>query len=265
MQDELDFAVQFAHDAGQYMVRVQRLVATTHKPDKTPVTDADKEINKAFIAAVRARFGANTSVAGEEASALTRDMRVLWVVDPIDGTGEYIDLELAHSERTSCIGIALFKNGVLVLSVVYNPFRDEMFVASLEYKRPSLNGEVFDLRSKVRDWGFKQHIPYDFCHWDGAKIDPRFLEQVLDTPPRNKYSAISQACDVARGDSYFAIFPGSSIHDIAPGALIVAQAGGVVSDTYGQPLKWDDLSRGAVYAANAHIHTGVIHYLSAKR
>lgn len=102
-----------------------------------------------------------------------------------------------------------------------------------------------------------QGVAYDYCYWDDAAIDARFLEAVIGVPPLGSYSAINQACDVARGKSAFAVFPGDTIHDIAPGALLVDLAGGAVS------VRWDNLSAGAVYAVNPRVLASVITYLTA--
>jgi myo-inositol-1(or 4)-monophosphatase len=187
---------------------------------------------------------------------------VVWVIDPVDGTGEYIDAQLADSDRTSCVGIAMFKGGVLRLSVVHNPFRNELFVADRALGTASLNGERLDL-TRLAHEELGRGAAYDYCYWDGAPIDARFFEAVIGVSPLGSYSAINQACDVARGKSAFAIFPGNTIHDIAPGALLVELAGGVVSDTRGMPLQWDNLGAGAVYAVNPNILASVIRFLTA--
>lgn len=257
---ELDFAVHFARTAGAYM-RVERTnVITSHKLDRTVVTDIDECINRDFIETVKERFGRNISVVGEETSARTQGSTV-WVIDPIDGTGEYIT-SLANNKRTSCIGIAMLKNGELRLSVVYNPFRNELFVAARHLGGTFLNNRRLRLDgTKMGTQELTTGTPYDYCHWQGCLVDARFFKKVLGTPPLNSYSAINQACDVARGRSAFAVFPGDTIHDIAPSALQVELAGGVVTDVHGRSLQWHNL-HGVVYAANPRVHASVIQHLN---
>jgi myo-inositol-1(or 4)-monophosphatase len=166
-------------------------------------------------------------------------------MDPIDGTGEYVKLTIPSYELTCCIGISLFVDGVLTLSVVYNPFRGEMFTATHD-RRALCNDNPLACSSQQLKLG----VPYDYSYWDGAAFDARKLDQWLGAP-LGVYSAIYQACMVASGRSAFAFFPGNTIHDIAPGALLVARAGGRVTDMYGNPLQWDNLTRGVVYAGRA--------------
>lgn len=233
------------------------------KLDRTDVTDIDTFINIEFIKAVKARSGERASVMGEEESDQVEGSSELWIIDPIDGTGEYIDDTLDDSERTSCVGVALFREGRLQLSVVHNPFRNELFVADHELGA-FLNGEPLDLRqTEASQLTFGPDIPYDYAHWEDAPTDARFFEEIIGRPPINNYSAIYQACDVARGRSAFAVFPGNTIHDIAPSALIVELAGGEVSGVHG-PLDWQDLN-GVVYAVNRQIHTRVVQELYARR
>lgn len=259
---ELDFAVQFAQRAGRYMREAHGRAVVSRKLDRTVVTDVDVDINNLFIEEVRDIFGSKTSVAGEEVSARSHGNVIgkLWVIDPVDGTGEYVDSSIPNAERTSCVGIAMLEEGDLQLSVVYNPFRNELFVAQ-RTGGTTLNGRRLDVSmTAVSSSRFERGLPYDYCQWDGGQVDARFLEKLLGEP-LGSYSAINQACDVARGRSAFAVFPGDTIHDIAPAAMQVLGARAVVSDIHGERLQWNNL-RGAVYAANPGIHAEVIRHLA---
>jgi myo-inositol-1(or 4)-monophosphatase len=222
-------------------MRDMRLGANvTLKLDRTAVTNADTHINQLFIQAVRRR-NRRDSVVGEEISA-RRGRRRVWALDPIDGTDEYADPSVPDPQRTSCVGIALIEDGVLVLSVVYNPFRNELFVA--ERNRPTLlNGRVIQVSLS----GFWRGMSYDYCHWDGAPFDARGLKSLLGQP-LNVYSAIYQACMVAKGHSEFAVFPGNTLPDIAPATLLVVGAGGRVTDLSGRPINWSNPTSGVLYS-----------------
>ncbi|HEU5121399.1 MAG TPA: inositol monophosphatase family protein [Candidatus Saccharimonadales bacterium] len=205
-QIELEFAMEFAISAGAYMLARREDAISSEKLDRTVVTDVDKAINSWFIEAIKHRFGEQVSVIGEEASARIMNSTTTWVIDPVDGTGEYIDTRVVDSQRTSCVGIAMVAENILHLSVVFNPFRHELFVASRSLGGTFLNGtrltpedNQFAQQSGIQD------IAYDYCYWDGARIDARILEAITGRLPLGSYSAINQACDVARGKSAFAI------------------------------------------------------------
>jgi myo-inositol-1(or 4)-monophosphatase len=240
------FATGFATQAGRFIreMRTDHL-RTRIKLDRTVVTDADERVNRWFIEAVRRRSVGQDAVLGEEMSAGQITQSRVWTIDPVDGTGEYVDLTIPYYKLTCCIGISLLVGGVPTLAVVYNPFRGELFTAM--HDSPALcNGYPLVCSSRKLARG----VPYDYSYWDGAAFDARKLDQWLGAP-LGVYSAIYQACMVASGRSALAFFPGSTIHDVAPGALLVARAGGQVTDVHGNPLQWDSLTRGVVYASKA--------------
>lgn len=247
---DLEFAESFVRYAGNEMVRLRTKTSRKKKLDRTDVTGVDTDLNDELIERVRRREGQRASVRGEERSSIIRGVRRVWVVDPVDGTGEYVNDSVPDDERTTCVGLALFVNGKPTLSMVYNPFRKELFVAG---RRTRLNDRVIACSATP----LRKGSPYDYCHWDDARFDVRKLEETRLGKPRGVYSAIYQACEVADGRSAFAVFPGDTIHDIAPAALLVVRAGGVVTDLGGRPLVWHDLSRGVLYASKAAHETAL--------
>jgi fructose-1,6-bisphosphatase/inositol monophosphatase family enzyme len=269
--EELRFMGDYAVRAGDAAAAMRRQARATKKLDRTDVTDWDQKIERDFREEIQARSEGQDSVIGEEEeSGPLTGIGTEWIIDPIDGTGEYVrdnkenGEPIEDSERTTCVGIAQFKDGVLMRSVVYNPFKRELFVADRELGGAFLNGERLDLRqTEAGRTSFGPGIPYDYAHWDGAPTDARFFEEMIGGPPIESYSAINQACDVARGKSAFDVFPGNTIHDIAPSALMVELAGGEVSGVDGQPLDWQNLN-GAVYAVNPQVHARVVQELQTR-
>lgn len=259
----LQFALSYAVSAGYYIKDRRNNLIKTKKLDRTDVTDVDIEINEDFEQKVAVLSEGRASVTGEESSHEVAGSEEEWIIDPVDGTGEYIDDTLSDQERTSCVAVALFKNGEPQLSVVYNPFRDELFYADKDLGGAFLNGERLDLSQAEDQYlALSPGVPYDFCHWDDAATDARFFEDMLGRPPLGSYSAIYQACAVAKGESAFAVFPGNTVHDIAPADLLVRLAGGVSTRVDGKPHDRNNLN-GAVYSSNSSLHSEVVRALSA--
>lgn len=165
----------------------------------------------------------NCSFIGEESSNSDYEKPYLWVVDPIDGTANFIrDLGF------SAISVGLVKDGRVVLGVVYNPYRDEMFYAEAG-KGAYLNGR----KISVSERDFEHSI---FCTamslYDKAFAKPCFniIEKVYaecDDIRRMGSAAlelVSLAC--GRVDIYFEIrvFP----WDFAASEIIIREAGGYV-------------------------------------
>ena len=262
MERELAFAIQFATLAGRHMLSARLRALESQKLDRTVVTNIDREINEWFIRDVRETFGRQSVVIGEEASAGQFGSGRVWVIDPIDGTGEYVDRTVADKDRTTCVGIALLEAGIVQLSVVCNPWRGDIWVANRATGKAMRNQRVLTLQPKQSS-ELSPFMPYDFCYWDGAVPDARVLERSMLQPPLGYYSAISQACAVAKGESAFAVFPGDTLHDIAPGALLVELAGGVVADGKGRQRRdLYDLSGATIYAVNRQVCESVAQILS---
>ncbi len=244
MPTDLEFAVSFAEAAGRRMVNMRSGVGRSKKLDRTDVSDADTDINRRFIVAVRQRSGGKDSVRGEEQSDDRRSERI-WIIDPIDGTTDYLDDSIPSHLHTCCVGIALMVRGVLVLSVVFNPFRREMFIAQAG-TQTTLNGRP--IRCSVQPVG--RGVAYDYAHWSAARHNLPLLERAFGKP-LGVYSAIYQACMVATGRSAFAAFAGDTIHDIGPAALLVKQANGVVTDFGGRPVNFLAPVPGVLYASRS--------------
>lgn len=271
--EPLLFAAGFVTTTGKYAASARLQALASHKLDRTVVTDVDRLLNRQFIEAVSERSDGRDAVIGEEESAVPADCAGLsagelivsghrvWVIDPVDGTGEYVDATLPDGQRTACVAVAMFEGGRLQLAAVVNPFTGELFAGERAMSAAYCNRTLLDVRRNgAAAIPFTTDQPYDYCEWDGAPIDGRRLERWMGHAPIGSYSAINQALDVARGRSAFAVFPGSTVHDIAPGALLVELAGGVVSDLQGRPLDWSNLA-GAVYAATPAIRDAVVRQL----
>lgn len=259
----------FALEAGFYLAGKRTSATTHHKPDGTVVSDVEEHINHMFIQSVRWWTNDQATVKGEEESFIVPDSEEIWTVDPGDGSGEYVrdtkedGSPLPDDERTTCFGAAVIRCNELQLSVINNPFRGELLFTQSGFA-PRMNGEYVTplAHTKIGSAEFNSELPYDYVHWDGAPVDTRVLESTMIQAPLGSYSAIYQTFMVATGKSAFSVFPGDTIHDIAPGAFAVEAAGGVVSDVYGEPLDWNDL-RGAVFAASPRIHEAVIRQLAS--
>lgn len=242
--NDLEFAVNFAEKSGEKLVRLRRSTTRSKKIDRTDVTGVDISVNDDLILDVGRREGPDTSVLGEERSHNGCGRRV-WVIDPVDGTGEYVDDSVQDEHRTTCVGIGLLVDWRPVLSVAYNPFRREMFTAT-RTGPTLLNGRTVQCSGLRPGTG----VPYDYAHWNSAAHDLPRLEDTLGKR-LGSYSAIYQACMVASGRSTFAAFAGDTLHDVAPAVLLVRGAGGVVTDFQGRELTWQSLAPGVLYASRA--------------
>ena len=216
------------------------------------VTQVDVDIERWFRATIAERFPDHRVLAeelGTEAEAPPAIGRTdyCWVFDPIDGT-----INFTHGLPIFCASLALEIDGVPSVAAIYDPMREELFTAELG-GGARLNGaplrvsEADNLVDAMLCTGF----PYD-VHETVDDVVALFGAFVAESRAvRRLGSAAIDLCYVAAGR--FDGFWEERLHpwDIAAGALLVTEAGGVVSGLGGEPF----VSRhGSIVASNGRIH-----------
>jgi inositol-phosphate phosphatase/L-galactose 1-phosphate phosphatase/histidinol-phosphatase len=120
---DIELAERLADAAGAVARRYFRQpIAVDTKPDRTPVTVADREAEAAMRALIAARFPAD-GILGEEHGAVRADAARVWVLDPIDGTKSFI----AGIPLFGTL-VALVENGVPVLGIIEQPISRERWL-----------------------------------------------------------------------------------------------------------------------------------------
>lgn len=247
----IDVAVEAARRAGTIIKDgLARTLDVSFKGEKQndPVTDVDKASEAAIAQTIRAHFPTHR-ILSEEGATGGDDPRWRWIVDPLDGTINY-----AHRLPFSCVSIAVECDGEVVAGVVYNPLADELFCAE-RGKGATLDGQPMHV--STTDELRRALITSAGGAWDaggrrferGRALGPH--TQAL----RDLGSAALELCYVAAGriDG----MGGSSLNawDVAAGALIVREAGGQVTDPYGDPFKVEGKH---LVVSNGHLHGAIL-------
>ncbi len=232
--DLLEQVIPLAREAGKLIMAIYAEdFAVTHKADASPVTQADAVAEAAIVQGLRALapmlpIVAEEAVsAGEKVSAGER----FWLVDPLDGTKEFIS---RNGEFT--VNIALIEQGEPVLGVVYAPALDRLYAGArgLGAFRIGAGGlrEAIACRPPGAD-GLV--VVASRSHGDEAALEA-FLAG-------RKVARVAQAgsslklCLLAEGEAD--VYPrlGRTMEwDIAAGHAVLAAAGGRVCDLQGRPL-----------------------------
>ncbi len=220
------------------------------------VTDIDLRCEEKIIAHLKQHFPDHEYFA-EESGKSRQPSPYRWLIDPLDGTTNY-----AHGYPAFCTSIALEKDGLIELGVVYDPVRKELFSA-LRGEGAFLNGEsigpsgIEDLDRALLVTGF----PYDI-RTSEKNIDQfcRFLLRAQAV--RRDGSAALDLCYTAMGrfDGYweFSLAP----WDLAAGSLIVTEAGGHVTSPTGQAFS---LYQGEILASNGPLHSALLRVLRQRK
>lgn len=246
----LQFAKEIANEAGQIMKKYfSRSDISSYKGDKTIVTLADKEINSYLIKRVKETYP-NHSVDGEEEQFGTS--KYIWVCDPVDGTAMY-----ARSIPVAVFSLALVIDGVSTVGVIYDPFTDNLYSA-IKNQGAYQNGK----RIKVNNYDLEDIK--SVSHFDMYPQAEYNLYPILEEYKKKTYfvsiGSIVRACTcVASGEFTLAIFPGTNHKycDIAAAKVIVEEAGGKVTNLFGDEQRYDENIKGAIIS-NSKVHNEVI-------
>ncbi|MDD3249058.1 MAG: inositol monophosphatase family protein [Smithellaceae bacterium] len=247
MKELSDFTRYLARKAGKLLAeKFSRHNPVYYKGAIDLVTEADRMSEELILSEIGRRYPGH-GVLSEESKERDGRSAMRWIVDPLDGTTNY-----AHGFPFFCVSIALEKDGDIVLGVVYDPIRDDLFEASLA-GGSYLNGtklcvsSVDDLSRGLLATGF----PYDVRESRDNNLD-FFAAMIMKAQAIRRPGAA--ALDLAylaagRLDGFWELK--LKPWDTAAGCLLVTEAGGVLSDLKGE--KWSMFSPGLV-AGNGRIH-----------
>jgi myo-inositol-1(or 4)-monophosphatase len=233
----LELGVSAAKAAGEFLLasRPANLVVATKSTPTDVVTQMDTGAERLIAARIRAARP-HDAILGEEGGAggAAADSRVRWIVDPIDGTVNYL-----YALPQWAVSIAAEVDGVVEVGVVFDPSKGEMFTA-VRGGGAWLNGDAIgvsactELSQALVGTGFG----YDAARrLRQAEVLTGVLPLVRDI--RRLGAASLDLCSVAcaRLDGYFE--RGLHLWDHAAAALVVAEAGGVVAGLDGSPPSGD--------------------------
>jgi len=193
-------------------------------------------------------------------NALTQS-GICWVVDPIDGTANFVD-----SIPLSTISIAAVDQGETLIGVVYDPFRDELFSAVKDQGATLINSSSEKKRIVVS----AAKTLEDAIVYAGAPPTLKALQPSLRgynavAPKARTMRLLGSAAlmlayvAAGRGAAYFEA--DLAAWDTAAGSLLIAEAGGKVTDADGQLYR--PASTRQIVATNGHIHDQLLSTLEA--
>ncbi len=257
LREELNFAKSVALEAGSILRKYFGRSNRVHfKGTIDIVTDADISSEEFITRKIKKKFPED-SILCEEGSNIEKRGERKWIVDPLDGTTNF-----AHNYPFFAVSIALEEKGKIVLGVVYDPLRRELFSAiagcgaRLNGRRINVS-KINALKYSLLSTGF----PYDVATSPENNLDHwcNFIKRAQAI--RRDGSAALNICYVACGrfDGFWEMK--LKPWDLAAGSLIVKEAGGRVTDFDGK--RFDHYS-GRIVASNGRIHKEMLEVLMKK-
>ncbi|XP_059900900.1 inositol monophosphatase 1-like [Gadus macrocephalus] len=253
-KESFDHAVAVARKAG-VVIRdaLQNEVKVMTKSSSVDlVTQTDQRVEKIIISSVKEKFPTHSFIGEESVAAghpciLTDDPT--WIIDPVDGTTNFV-----HGFPFVAVSIGFAVNKELEFGVVYSCIEDKMYTGR-KGKGAFCDGEKLEV-SDVKDIRKSMIISELGSNRDEETVSKIFstMKKVLCIPVhglRGSGTAATNMCLVASGavEAFFEI--GIHCWDVAAGAVIVTEAGGLLLDVDGGP--WDLMSRRMMSANNKTI------------
>ena len=247
---DVDVAIAAAIAAGRAAMRVfGGDMEVRHKGPDQPLTPSDLEadhILRERLLAARPDYGWLSEETADSTERLSK--RRVWVVDPLDGTKEFIQ----HIPEF-CVCIALVQDGAPVVAVEYNPAAGRLY-AAVRGGGTTMNGE------RVR-------VSRTASVADAVVMASRSEDKRGEWDPFKPHCKVTLTGSVAfklaelargQGDATFTLTPKNE-WDICAGTLLVQEAGGTVTGLEGEPLVFNQPSplRPGMIASNGVLHEGL--------
>jgi myo-inositol-1(or 4)-monophosphatase len=255
--DDLEVAARAARAGGQVArAHLGNPLSYSWKGHRELVAGASLRVQDAIFAAIREQRP-HDALLGEEGDAdepLPLAAERLWIVDPIDGS-----LNFFQGLPLFCVSVGLRDHGSYRVGVVYDPCRDELFQAGLG-SGARVNGRPIyvEQTGEGPDAYERSLIGTD---WPGSierRAQAFALASVLATEVVSLTALGSPAlglCYVAAGRLHAYCHVDLKLWDVAAAAVIVQEAGGVLTDLRGGAWQYSD---GGILASNGVIHGSVL-------
>lgn len=244
----LEVGSQTAEEAGALLLdQIGGERQLTYKQGSTNiVTDVDILVEKKVIALLQSEYPDFNILSEEDTVTTNNDSEFTWVIDPLDGTNNYI-----NGIPFYCVSIALTNREETLLGLVYDPWKKELFAAE-KGAGARLNGRPISVSKRKSLEGAFIGCDLGYDAEAGAKI----LEIIKGSWPqtcgiRVMGSSVLGQAYVACGRLGLYVHPHLYPWDVASGILLVREAGGKVTDWQGKP---STIHSSQILAGNGTLH-----------
>ncbi|HEY2384682.1 MAG TPA: 3'(2'),5'-bisphosphate nucleotidase CysQ [Terriglobia bacterium] len=264
MQKELETAKELALSAGAILMGYfEKSVSVDWKAPGDPVTAADRDANDLIVAELKRQFPGHGILSEEEEDDLSRlDRTFVWMVDPMDGTREFID----HREDFA-VQIGLVTGGIPILGVVYQPAKDKLYYASAGMGAfLETGGTTTRLQVSAEQTAAMMTAAVSRSHRSSRVT--AILDQLRIKESIAMGSVGLKVGIVCEGRAHLYIHPGgrTKLWDTCAPEAILREAGGRMTDASNNPLRYDTpeyRNLNGLVATNSVIHDRVVQVTQA--
>ncbi len=218
-------------------------------------TDADIAIENFVCEQIKNTYG-NHSIYAEELGMQKKDSDFCWIIDPLDGTKEF-----ARNLPYYGINLALEYKKELIVGIFYHPETNRFFSAAKGHGAARNKKEISVSKNlELTNSYLYSCIPHRNFTFQQINKFSNMLQKLISKSYRTRGTpwVVEAFCNIASGsyDGLVSITTsefGPKWYDIAPGILILEEAGGRVTDFFGKPLNKNNLESGIV-ASNNLLH-----------
>ncbi len=249
----LAIAIEAAKEAGKFLKYSVGRVKNIEKKlgeERNLVSEIDKGSEERIIGIIRRHYP-HHAILAEESGASTASSDYKWVIDPLDGTTNFL-----HGVPIFCVTIAVEYKGEIVAGVVYDPNLDELFTAE-KGSGAYLNGKRLSVSttSRLIESLLVTGFPYDIAqnpenaigHFVNFLVEARGIRRLGSAALDLSYVA------AGRFDGFWEV--NLNPWDMAAGMLFVREAGGRVTDFAGEE---SSIYKKQVLASNGRIHEAMV-------
>jgi 3'(2'), 5'-bisphosphate nucleotidase len=265
---EIEVATELARAAGAVLLRhyyspflVEQKVNALEELEE--VTAADRESNELIVTRLRKEFPDDGILAEESTDnddRLKKDR--VWLIDPMDGTKNFI-----KRDGDFAVQIGLAVGGETVAGVVYQPTRDLLYRAArgggswMEDANHSVSRMNVSNRTQPEDMVLASSRSHRSPRMERVVSAFGFKEETRRGSVGVKMGLIAEQ----KADLYLHLSPGTKQWDTSAPEIILSEAGGTVTDLFGQPLRYNGVridNQNGVVATNGAAHDLVIENLA---
>ncbi len=238
MKIDISDIILMAKKAGEAIMEIyEKDHAVEYKEDNSPLTAADRAAHNIIMQGLNEKYS-NIPCISEEGIMPSyderKDWQYFWLVDPLDGTKEFID---RRGDFT--VNIALINGDGPVIGVIYVPAKGLLYYASKDGGAWKAEGSGEALRISVRKTASADGLIVVGSRLHSSKEEEEFVSK-LTVKEKKSYGSSLKFCAVAEGTAdVYPRFNPTMEWDTAAGQCIVEIAGGTVLDTSGRRLKYN--------------------------